>query len=110
LSTAPVFFWQDTETTGRGARVRLDGSEGRHAALVRRLTPGERLDLADGRGTVAECVVAVAHKEWLELDVRDVRHDPAPTPRITVVQALPKPKRPELTDGSNCARPLLPPC
>jgi len=95
VSTAPVFFWQDTETTGRGARVRLDGPEGRHAALVRRLTAGERVDLADGRGTVAECVVAVAHKDWLELDVQDLVREPAPTPRITVVQALPKGDRGE---------------
>lgn len=95
MSTAPVFFWQDAETTGRGARVSLTGPEGRHAALVRRLTAGERLDLADGRGTVAECVVAVAHKDWLELDVRDVVREPAPTPRITVVQALPKGDRGE---------------
>ncbi|MBS2549473.1 16S rRNA (uracil(1498)-N(3))-methyltransferase [Catenulispora sp. NL8] len=95
MSTAPVFFWQDTETAGRGARVRLDGAEGRHAALVRRLAAGERVDLANGAGVVAECVVAVAHKDWLELDVRDVVRTPAPTPRITVVQALPKGDRGE---------------
>lgn len=95
MSTAPVFFWQDTETAGRGARVRLDGAEGRHAALVRRLTAGERVDLAGGRGVVAECVVAVAHKDWLELDVRDVVRTPAPEPRVTVVQALPKGDRGE---------------
>lgn len=95
MSTAPVFFWQDAETAGRGARVRLDGPEGRHAALVRRLAAGERVDLADGRGVVAECVVAVAHKDWLELDVRDLVHAPAPAPRVTVVQALPKGDRGE---------------
>lgn len=95
MSTAPVFFWQDTETTGRGARVSLAGPEGRHAALVRRLTAGERVDLAGGRGVVAECVVAVAHKDWLELDVRDLVHTPEPTPRVTVVQALPKGDRGE---------------
>lgn len=95
MSTAPVFFWQDTETTGRGARVRLDGPEGRHAALVRRLTVGERLDLANGAGVVAEAVVAVAHKDWLEVEVRKLVHTPEPAPRITVVQALPKGDRGE---------------
>ena len=38
--------------------VVLSGAEGRHAAAVRRLRPGERADVADGAGLVAECVVA----------------------------------------------------
>jgi 16S rRNA (uracil1498-N3)-methyltransferase len=95
MTTAPVFFWQDAASARRGARVRLDGPEGRHAALVRRLTPGERVDLCDGEGAVAECVVAVAHKEKLDLDVVEVTSEPAPAPRIVVVQALPKGDRGE---------------
>ena len=39
--------------------------------------------------------MAVAHKDWLELDVRDVVRTPAPEPRVTVVQALPKGDRGE---------------
>lgn len=95
MSTAPVFFWPDTASLHVGAHVRLDGPEGRHAALVRRLTPGERIDLCDGAGVVAECVVSVAHKERLDLDVQAVRSDPAPAPRVVVVQALPKGDRGE---------------
>ena len=38
--------------------VVLSGAEGRHAATVRRLRPGERADVTDGAGLVAECVVA----------------------------------------------------
>ena len=37
--------------------ILLSGAEGRHAAAVRRLRPGERADVADGAGLVAECVV-----------------------------------------------------
>ena len=95
MSTAPVFFWPDTADLHVGAHVRLDGPEGRHAALVRRLTPGERVDLCDGAGAVAECVVAVAHKERLDLTVQAVRSEPAPGPRVVVVQALPKGDRGE---------------
>jgi 16S rRNA (uracil1498-N3)-methyltransferase len=78
-------------------RVVLDGPEGRHAATVRRLRVGERVDLTDGAGLLAECVVAsVAGRDALELDVLARRRTPAPDPRIVVVQALPKGDRGEL--------------
>jgi 16S rRNA (uracil1498-N3)-methyltransferase len=97
MSTAPVFFRQHTDLAEArgGSRIRLAGPEGRHAALVRRLKPGERVDLCNGEGLVAECVVAVAHKESLDLDVVSVASEPPATPRIIVVQALPKGDRGE---------------
>ena len=70
--------------------VVLDGPEGRHAATVRRLGTGERVDLTDGAGLVAECVVATARAGVLELSVLARRADPYPDPVLTVVQALPK--------------------
>ena len=70
--------------------VVLDGPEGRHAATVRRLTPGERVDLTDGAGLVAECVVTTARPGALELSVLARRAEPYPDPVLTVVQALPK--------------------
>lgn len=76
--------------------IRLEGPEGRHAAAVRRLRPGERADLTDGAGLVAECVVTSAGRDSLELRVTARRHEPAPEPRIVVVQALPKGDRGEL--------------
>ena len=83
-----------------GATIRLDGPEGRHAALVRRLRPGERVDLTDGAGRLAECVVRVAGgpgggEPVLDLDVLEHRTIPRPEPRITVVQALAKGDRGE---------------
>lgn len=96
MTTAPVFFFEGVDTLHRGARVTLAGPEGRHAALVRRLTPGERVDLCSGLGVVAECVVAVAHKEKLDLDVAEVVSHPEPAPRVIVVQALPKGDRGEI--------------
>jgi 16S rRNA (uracil1498-N3)-methyltransferase len=82
--------------TGDSPRVNLGGPEGRHAAAVRRLRPGERVDLTDGAGLVAECVVAAAHKDSLDLDVLRRYEVPAPEPRLIVVQALPKGDRGEL--------------
>ena len=76
-------------------QVILDGSEGRHAATVRRLRPGERADLIDGAGLVAECVVASARPGELELTVLTRREEPPPQPRICVIQAIPKGDRGE---------------
>ncbi len=76
--------------------VRLTGPEGRHAASSRRLRPGERVDLTDGAGRVAECVVVAADRDGLELAVRAQREERPTTPRLVVVQALPKGDRGEL--------------
>jgi 16S rRNA (uracil1498-N3)-methyltransferase len=84
----PVFL---SEAAALAAdRVVLDGPEGRHAATVRRLGPGERVDLTDGAGLVAECVVTVARAGTLELSVLARRSEPPPDPVLVVVQALPK--------------------
>jgi 16S rRNA (uracil1498-N3)-methyltransferase len=79
-----------------GERVVLHGQEGRHASMVRRLTPGERADITDGSGTVAECVVLAARPGELELAVLDRRTEPRPEPRVAVLQAIPKGNRGEL--------------
>jgi 16S rRNA (uracil1498-N3)-methyltransferase len=68
----------------------LDGPEGRHAATVRRLAAGERVDLTDGAGLVADCVVTGTRPGALELSVLARRHEPRPDPALVVVQALPK--------------------
>lgn len=91
--TAPLFL---TDTARLAAApVVLDGPEGRHAATVRRLGPGERVDLTDGAGLLAECVVARAGRDRLELEVVVRRSVPAPAPRLVVVQALAKGERGE---------------
>jgi 16S rRNA (uracil1498-N3)-methyltransferase len=63
---------------------------------VRRLAAGERADVTDGRGTVAECVVTGAGRGQLVLTVVTRRAEVAPDPRIVVVQAIPKGDRGEL--------------
>jgi 16S rRNA (uracil1498-N3)-methyltransferase len=76
--------------------VTLRGREGKHASTVRRLVPGERADVTDGAGTVAECVVAAARPGELELTVLTTRTEPRPQPQVTVLQAIPKGDRGEL--------------
>lgn len=74
----------------------LRGREGKHASTVRRLVPGERADVTDGAGTVAECVVVAARPGELELTVLATRTEPRPQPQVTVLQAIPKGDRGEL--------------
>ena len=74
----------------------LAGAEGRHAATVRRVAPGERLDLTDGAGTLAQCRVTAVRPGAVELAVLDRRTEPAPAPRLVVIQAIPKGDRAEL--------------
>ncbi|MCU1588712.1 MAG: hypothetical protein JWN31_2205 [Frankiales bacterium] len=88
----PVFLCADLT----GDRIVLAGAEGRHAATVRRMRVGETLELVDGRGTRCTCTVAAVTKDSLSCDVVDRAHEPAPTPRVTLVQALAKGGRGEL--------------
>jgi 16S rRNA (uracil1498-N3)-methyltransferase len=79
-----------------GGLATVDGDEGFHAANVRRIRPGEELDLGDGAGTVAQCVVEGASKGRLEARVLSRRTVEPTSPPVTVVQALPKSDRSEL--------------
>jgi 16S rRNA (uracil1498-N3)-methyltransferase len=90
----PVFF-ADRAALQRDVVI-LSGAEGRHAAAARRLQPGERADVGDGAGLVAECVVAANGPNGLELTVLARREVPRPVPVLTVVQAIPKGDRGEL--------------
>jgi 16S rRNA (uracil1498-N3)-methyltransferase len=76
--------------------VTLSGPEAHHAATVRRLRVGERADVSDGAGTLAECVVTAVAKDSVLLTVRSVHTVPAQEPRITVVQGIAKGDRGEL--------------
>lgn len=76
--------------------VVLDGPEGRHAATVRRTRLGEVVDLVDGRGTRCTATVATAGKDTLTLEVTARVQEPLPSPRVTLVQAIPKGDRGEL--------------
>ena len=92
--TAPVFLADGADL--RADVIVLAGPEGRHAATVRRIRPGERADVTDGKGLVAECVVTAAAGSQVELRVQARREVPAPEPRIAVVQAIAKGERAEL--------------
>ncbi len=77
-------------------RVLLTGPEGRHAAGAKRLQTGETVELVDGRGTRARCSVLQVGRDEVLLEIERRTLEPAPTPRLVVVQALPKGDRGEL--------------
>lgn len=84
-----VAGWED------GATAVLDGHEGHHASVVRRITEGEQILLTDGAGAVAECRVAAVAKGRLEAEVQRVTRLAEERPRVVVVQAIPKGERGE---------------
>jgi 16S rRNA (uracil1498-N3)-methyltransferase len=92
--TLALFYVDALPEVGELAVV--DGDEGFHAANVRRIRPGEELDLGDGDGAVAHCVVEDVAKGRLTARVLDRTTVPSPSPSVTVVQALPKSDRSEL--------------
>ncbi|WFR65976.1 16S rRNA (uracil(1498)-N(3))-methyltransferase [Curtobacterium flaccumfaciens] len=79
-----------------GDTVPLDGAEGRHAVAVARVRAGETLRLSDGRGTVVTGTVTELGRDSLSLAVSEVAVDEAPSPTLTLVQALAKGGRDEM--------------
>lgn len=87
-----VFFAEELD----GDELTLEGPEGRHAAVVRRIGPGERIRLTDGRGAWVEGPVVAAGKAGVTVTVDARGSVPAAEPRVVVVQAVPKGERAEL--------------
>lgn len=91
--TPPIFLVSDLPS---GESAVLDGAEAHHAATVRRIRAGERLALADGAGSVAECTVHAVHPgrhPRLDLWVETRWYDEPPALRVTIAQALVKADR-----------------
>ena len=79
-----------------GTQVTLSGPEGRHAVSVVRVKVGEYIDLSDGDGLlVAGRVVEVRNPDELVIEVLERIIDDVVSPRLVVVQAIPKGERGE---------------
>lgn len=94
----PVFYAtpQQLAGLGPGSLFTLDGAEGRHATTVKRLEPGETVDMCDGAGLRLVCNVTSAGKGVLTVRVESKKQEPAPAISFTLVQALAKGDRDEL--------------
>lgn len=84
------YFLSDDPTSGI-----IEGPEAKHAH-VKRIQPGERIMLFDGTGNRAEVTVTRVDASRVEGVVDTHEFVERPTPRVTVVQAIPKSERAEL--------------
>ena len=73
----------------------LTGAEAKHAH-VKRIKPGEHIMLIDGQGSTALTRVTSVGAGRVDGVVEKQQFVPQPTPRVTVVQAVPKGERAEL--------------
>ncbi|MEO6808785.1 MAG: RsmE family RNA methyltransferase [Isosphaeraceae bacterium] len=72
-------------------QIKLDGDEGRHLALARRLKPGQVVEVFDGRGTAYRASIVSTAKSGVTLNVvGDPLTEPAPSCRLTLASAVPK--------------------
>lgn len=95
--TWPLFLAALTDPLpGVGSAYRLDGDEGRHAAVVRRIRAGEQILLADGAGRGLRCQVLSPDKQGLDLEVLEQLLSAPSAVRIIAVQGLAKGDRSEL--------------
>jgi 16S rRNA (uracil1498-N3)-methyltransferase len=91
--SAPLFL---VDALPAGDTATLDGPEGHHAADVQRLRVGERVLLADGRGSTAVAEVESVGKGRVDLRISERGHEPPPLHRVAVIQGIPKGDRGEL--------------
>ncbi|MHA7238662.1 16S rRNA (uracil(1498)-N(3))-methyltransferase [Arthrobacter sp. TMS1-12-1] len=95
--TRPLFFGpaEAVRAAAPGGVFVLGGDEGRHAATVRRLGEGERLDVSDGAGYRIGGVITAVGNGTVEVAVETAGQEPAPQHRLVLVQALAKGGRDE---------------
>ena len=78
-----------------GSPLLLEGDEGRHAATVVRIRPGERCFVGDGAGRRVLMEATEVDRAWVRGTVLEVVDEPEPSPRLVLVQALAKGDRDE---------------
>lgn len=93
----PVHLVESLAGVVVGGLVEVTGDEAHHAVAVRRLREGERVVLTDGLGTSLTGTVTATGKRLLTVRADEVSATGPPEPAVTVVQALPKGERGELS-------------
>jgi 16S rRNA (uracil1498-N3)-methyltransferase len=94
--TDPLFFTADLGRPAVGSRIRLGGEDGRHAAVVRRVRPGEMIMVGDGRGRGVRGEVCEVERDGLIVLVTEQLAEREQQRTVVAVQALAKGDRSEL--------------
>ena len=92
----PLFFAKDLQGLLPGQNYLLTGTEGKHAAVVRRMQIGEGIQVTDGQGLRVIGSVAELHSAEISMRVTEVIQEEKPNFQVTLVQALAKGDRDEL--------------
>ena len=90
----PLFRFDGPMTPG--ATVELAGTEGHHAAAVRRMRVGEAIALTDGKGTRGRGQVSDVQPKQVSVKLETVELEALLHPRFTLVQAVAKGDRDEM--------------
>lgn len=93
----PLFRTDFATPPAAGLAVTLGGSEGKHAVNVRRMRVGEGIQLSDGKGLRVRGTVSALGNNSLSVAIETVAQETAPTVGLTIVQALAKGDRDELS-------------
>ena len=92
----PMFWSEFSKEPLVGDRFELGGSEGKHAASVRRMRVGEAIQLTDGAGLRVRGLVSDALPKSLVITIESVERESPAKNQITLIQALAKGDRDEL--------------
>ena len=92
--TAPVFFVEPQQLTADVCRI--SGDEGRHAATVKRMRVGERIDVCDGMGNRASGLVQALGRDWVDVNIDSRTRDEKNALQFVAVQAVAKGDRADL--------------
>jgi len=93
----PLFRTEFATEPAAGLAVTLGGSEGKHAVNVRRMRVGEGIQLSDGRGLRVRGTVSALGNNSLTVAIDSVIRETEPTVGLTIIQALAKGDRDELS-------------
>lgn len=93
----PLFRSEFATLPAVGLALTLGGSEGKHAVNVRRMRVGEGIQLSDGKGLRVRGQVSALGNSSLTVSVESVVQESAPEVGLTIVQALAKGDRDELS-------------
>jgi 16S rRNA (uracil1498-N3)-methyltransferase len=93
----PLFRTEFATPPSAGLAVTLGGSEGKHAVNVRRMRVGEGIQLSNGNGLRVRGQVSALGNSSLTVSVESVEQEAQPPVGLTIIQALAKGDRDELS-------------